>query len=61
MVAVPELAGDFDFDDKVGLADFGILKQHFGQAGDVTQGDANGDAQVDLSDFGLLRKLAIND
>lgn len=56
VLPVPELAGDFDLDDKVSLADFGILKQHFGQSGDVTQGDASGDAKIDLADFGLLKR-----
>ncbi|MFO0899449.1 MAG: Ig-like domain-containing protein [Pirellulales bacterium] len=56
VLPIPELAGDFDFDDKVSLADFGILKQHFGQSGDATLGDASGDAKIDLADFGLLKR-----
>ncbi len=56
VLPIPELAGDFDLDDDVDLADFAVLKQHFGQTGDVTEGDANDDGLVDLADFGLLKR-----
>jgi len=53
---VPAFAGDFDLDDDVDLADFGMLKKNFGAAGDLTKGDADGDGDIDLADFGLLKR-----
>ncbi len=49
------IAGDATGDGQVDLADFGILKDHFGAKGTKAEGDANGDGNVDLSDFGLLK------
>ncbi|MFO0897237.1 MAG: dockerin type I domain-containing protein [Pirellulales bacterium] len=50
------LAGDANGDGQVDLGDFGILKDHFGNAGGNSEGDSNGDGQIDLSDFGLLKR-----
>ncbi len=50
------LAGDADGDGTVNLADFGILRANFGQAGQsFDTGDFNLDGTVDLADFGILR------
>ena len=56
ILPVPAFAGDFDLDDDVDLADFGVLKKNFGSGGDLTEGDADGDGDVDLADFGFLKK-----
>jgi probable HAF family extracellular repeat protein len=47
--------GDIDLDNRVGLSDFGIMKQNFGSGVFRYQGDLNEDRQVDLTDFGLLK------
>jgi T5SS/PEP-CTERM-associated repeat protein len=49
------LSGDANFDQSVGLTDFGILKAGFGRAGTWTTGDFDHNEMVDLSDFGLLK------
>ena len=49
------LSGDANFDGKVDLADFVILRNHFGSGSLFAQGDFNGDGRVDLADFVLLR------
>ena len=49
------LAGDANRDRVVDLADFVILRNHFGSAGLFSQGDFNYDGRVDLSDFVMLR------
>ncbi len=49
------LAGDANGDGLVDLGDFGVLKNHFGSIGSVSEGDFNGDGRVDLSDFGRLK------
>lgn len=49
------LPGDVNVDGAVDLADFGILKAHFGQAGARAEGDLTGDGRVDISDFGELK------
>ncbi|MFO0896608.1 MAG: PEP-CTERM sorting domain-containing protein [Pirellulales bacterium] len=50
------LPGDANRDGKVDLADFGILKDHFGQSpADWSAGDFDASGAVDLSDFGLLK------
>jgi hypothetical protein len=52
---LPPLPGDANLDGRVDLADFGILKQHFGAGTLRSEGDFNGDNQVDLTDFGILK------
>jgi hypothetical protein len=47
--------GDANVDGEVDLADFGLLKGHFGQQGQFTEGDFSGNGQIDLTDFGLLK------
>jgi hypothetical protein len=49
------LPGDANFDGRVDLSDFGLLKAHFGSGRYRNQGDFDGDGQVNLSDFGLLK------
>ena len=50
------LLGDANRDGQVDLADFVILRNHFGSAGSVFgDGDFNGDGKVDLTDFVILR------
>jgi hypothetical protein len=50
------LAGDANRDRKVDLADFGILRAHFGDQGVThSQGDLNYDGTVNLADHGILR------
>ncbi len=48
------LPADFNGDQKVNLADFGILRANFNSPG-LTGGDANGDGWVNLLDFAMLR------
>ena len=51
--------GDATLDGVVNLADFGRLRQNFGDpaaGGDWTRGDFNVDGAVNLADFGLLRQ-----
>jgi sugar lactone lactonase YvrE len=52
----PLLGGDANRDGTVDLADFGLLKAHFGAGTSRAQGDFNGDKQVDLADFGILKE-----
>ncbi len=54
MVTLP---GDATLAGKVTLADFGVLKSHFGMTSGAqwNQGDFNYDGKVNLSDFGLLK------
>jgi parallel beta-helix repeat protein len=54
-LAVATLMGDANRDGRVDLADFGVLKAHFGGEGGWSWGDFSGDGQVDLADFGLLK------
>ncbi len=49
------LPGDANFDGRVDLSDFGLLKANFGSGRYRNQGDFDGDGQVNLSDFGLLK------
>lgn len=50
-------SGDANLDRHVNLADFAILKKHFGQAGvGWGQGDFDGNDVVGLDDFGLLKQ-----
>jgi hypothetical protein len=50
------LQGDVDYNSKVDLADFGLLKANFGtQQTAFHGGDIDGDGAVGLSDFGLLK------
>lgn len=49
------LPGDANGDGIVNLADFNILKTHFGQAGGRGEGDFTGDGTVDLADFNVLK------
>jgi len=53
---VPEPApGDANLDGKVGVADLGILGDHYGQTGaGWMQGDFNGDGRVGIADLGAL-------
>jgi hypothetical protein len=58
------LPGDANLDGVVNLADFGILRQFFGEAGEamtLQTGDFNDDDVVNLADFGLLRANFGND
>ena len=49
------LAGDFNRDRTVNLADFTVLANNFGRSGRLfAQGDANYDGNVNLADFTLL-------
>ncbi|MBT3604540.1 MAG: hypothetical protein HN521_15900 [Candidatus Latescibacteria bacterium] len=58
---VPELrAGDSNNDNRVDLADFGLLASHFGASGFGTESpawgaDFNGDGVINLADFALLQ------
>lgn len=47
--------GDANADGQVSLADFLILREHFGGAGGFAEGDFNGDDLVSLGDFLILR------
>lgn len=47
--------GDANDDGRVDLADFGILKAHFGAGSLVTEGDFDASLTVDLADFGILK------
>ncbi|MFO0899537.1 MAG: hypothetical protein U0836_19085 [Pirellulales bacterium] len=48
--------GDADVDGVIGLADFGLLKEHFGMTGSAFDGDFSGNGTIDLADFGLLKE-----
>lgn len=48
--------GDAQGDGRVDLADFAVLKRHFGLPGARREGDFNGDRFVDLADFSLLKQ-----
>jgi hypothetical protein len=50
------VAGDFNGDGVVDLADFEILTSNFNQPGDATTGDMNFSRTVDLADFNLFRE-----
>lgn len=50
-----DIPGDANFDEKVDLEDFNILKENFGTGIWPEQGDANVDGKVDLADFALLK------
>ena len=50
------LAGDFNGDGVLDLADFEILTSNFNQPGDATTGDMNFSRTVDLRDFILFRE-----
>ena len=58
---VPELrGGDGNDDNRIDLADFGLLAAHFGSSGFVTgslawRADFNGDGVVNLADFALIQ------
>ncbi len=52
---VEPLPGDANFDDRVDLNDFGILKAHLGSGHWRDQGDFDRDFAVDLTDFGILK------
>jgi len=56
LTPVPVTPGDINGDGRVDLADFGILKAHFGTGTAQAQGDLNGNGQVDLTDFGILKE-----
>jgi len=47
--------GDANFDGRVDLTDFSILKTNFASGKFRDQGDFNSDGKVDLSDFSLLK------
>jgi hypothetical protein len=55
LAAGGRLAADANADGRVDLDDFGVLKDHFGEAGGIAEGDANRSGFVDLEDFGLLK------
>ena len=50
--------GDAEYDGMVDLADFTIVKKHFGwgHVDGWTSGDANGDQMVQLDDFVILKQ-----
>ena len=48
------MAGDFNRDRRVNLADFTVLASNFGGEGVFTRGDANYDGVVNLADFTIL-------
>lgn len=50
------LPGDANFDRRVDLADFGIVKLHFGSGRFWNEGNFDGDQDVDLSDFAILKE-----
>lgn len=52
----PAQPGDVNLDGSVDLADFGVLKAHFGGGARRTGGDLTGDGLVGLADFGLLKQ-----
>lgn len=47
--------GDANFDGRVDLSDFGLLKANFGSGQYRNHGDFDADGRVTLSDFGLLK------
>jgi probable HAF family extracellular repeat protein len=47
--------GDANFDGRVDLNDFGVLKANFASGKYRNQGDFDADGQVTLSDFGVLK------
>jgi probable HAF family extracellular repeat protein len=49
------LPGDANFDGRVDLADFGIMKLHFGVGQWWNEGNFDGDRDVDLDDFAILK------
>jgi hypothetical protein len=49
------IPGDADVDGDVDLADFGILKSHFGTGATRAEGDFSADGRVDLADFAILK------
>ncbi|MEM1013805.1 MAG: hypothetical protein AAGI46_16490, partial [Planctomycetota bacterium] len=55
VLVTPAFFGDADLDGNVDLADFGILRAGFGEAGTWVDADFDQDGDVDLADFGLLR------
>jgi len=54
--SLPPIPGDANLDDIVNLADFTILKAHFGQSpAEWTDGDFNDDNVVNLADFTIQK------
>jgi hypothetical protein len=52
------IAGDFNQDGYVGIADLGILQSHLGQSGATAlQGDMNGDTLVNRTDAALFARV----
>ena len=51
------LAGDFNNDGQVDLADLSVLATNFNQPGDLSAGDINFDGRVDLHDFFEWRQV----
>ncbi len=51
-------AGDSNYDNRVDLTDFGVVKNNFGLPSGATawQGDFDGNGRVDLADFGVLKE-----
>jgi hypothetical protein len=49
--------GDVNGNGSVGLEDFLVLKNNFGNTGDYALGDLNGDGVVGLFDFNMLKGL----
>lgn len=49
------LPGDVNFDDRVDLDDFAVLRKGFGKGIYRDQGDTNLDRRVDLTDFEILK------
>ncbi len=49
------LPGDTNYDGRVDLTDFGLLKANFGRTGDNLPGELDYDGDVDLDDFGILK------
>lgn len=48
------LVGDVNLDDEVNFADFLVLSNNFGEAGDWSQGDFDSNGKVEFPDFLLL-------
>jgi hypothetical protein len=57
-LSLSTFAGDANYDNRVDLTDFGVLKSNFGLPRGATawQGDFDGNGRVDLADFGVLKE-----
>lgn len=57
-LSLSTFAGDANYDNRVDLTDFGVLKGNFGLPSGATawQGDFDGNGRIDLADFGALKE-----